>query len=78
MEAEIGLTKAAAGLIASANFLGYLLGALGASWRALPGESHTWFVAALGLSALTTGLMGVAADCIRTHRCRSNPTPRCA
>ncbi len=36
MEAGIGLTKAEAGLIAPANFLGYLLGALGASWQALP------------------------------------------
>ncbi len=60
MEAGIGLTKAEAGLIASANFLGYLLGALGASWQALPGERRTWLVAALGLSTLTTGLMGLA------------------
>ena len=59
MEAGIGLTKAEAGLIASANFLGYLLGALGASWHALPGERRTWLVAALGLSTLTTGLMGL-------------------
>ncbi len=60
MEAGIGLTKAEAGLIASANFLGYLLGALGASWQALPGERRTWLVATLGLSTLTTGLMGFA------------------
>ena len=60
MEAGIGLTKAEAGLIASANYLGYLLGALGASWRTLPGDRRTWFVAALGLSALTTGVMGLA------------------
>lgn len=60
MEAGIGLTKAEAGLIASANFLGYLMGALGASWQALRGEQRTWLVVALGLSTLTTGLMGLA------------------
>ena len=59
MEAGIGFTKAEAGLIASANFLGYLLGALGASWQALPGERRTWLVVTLGLSTLTTGLMGL-------------------
>ena len=37
MEESLGLTKAEAGVIASANFLGYLLGALAASLAALPG-----------------------------------------
>ena len=60
MEVGIGLTKAEAGLIASANFVGYLLGALGASWQALPGERRTWLLVTLGLSTLTTGLMGFA------------------
>ena len=60
MEVGIGLTKAEAGLIASANFVGYLLGALGASWQALQGERRTWLLVTLGLSTLTTGLMGFA------------------
>ncbi len=34
---SLGLTKADAGVIASANFLGYLLGALGAAMVPLPG-----------------------------------------
>ncbi len=58
MEEGLGLTKAEAGMIASANFLGYLLGALAASLAALPGGRRAWFLGALALSALSTGIMG--------------------
>lgn len=59
MEQGLGLTKAEAGWIASANFLGYLLGALAASRSHLPGGQRAWFLAALALSALTTLAMGL-------------------
>ncbi len=62
MAAGLGLTKSAAGLIASANFLGYLVGALAAAAQALPGSRRAWFLAALALSALSTGAMGLVAS----------------
>ncbi|MCZ6556313.1 MAG: YbfB/YjiJ family MFS transporter, partial [SAR324 cluster bacterium] len=43
----LGLSKAEGGLLASANFLGYLLGALAASAVALPGGQRGWFLSAL-------------------------------
>ncbi|MCZ6842213.1 MAG: YbfB/YjiJ family MFS transporter, partial [SAR324 cluster bacterium] len=55
----LGLSKAEGGLLASANFLGYLLGALAASAVALPGGQRGWFLSALALSALTTAAMGI-------------------
>ena len=42
MSAGLDLAKSEAGLIASANFLGYLLGALAAAWRAVPGNAHSY------------------------------------
>ena len=54
----LNLSPSHAGLIASANFLGYLLGALAASFGALPGAPRTWFLTALLISAITTGAMG--------------------
>jgi predicted MFS family arabinose efflux permease len=62
MEESLGLTKAESGLLASANFLGYLLGALGASSPALPGGRRNWFLGALAVSALTTGAMGASSS----------------
>ena len=50
---DLGLSKSDAGLIASANFLGYLIGALAASSSSLPGSRRTWFFAALAISALS-------------------------
>ena len=60
MVESLGLTKAEAGVIASANFLGYLLGALAAAKAVLPGGRRRWFLAALAVSALSTGAMGLA------------------
>ncbi len=57
----LGLTKADGGLIASANFLGYLLGALAASAARLPGGRRTWFLASVAVSGLTTGAMGAVS-----------------
>jgi len=58
----VPLTQAEAGVIASANFLGYLLGTLAAALGHLPGGRRVWFLAALGLSALSTGAMGLTAS----------------
>jgi predicted MFS family arabinose efflux permease len=58
----LGLTKAEGGLIASANFLGYLCGALAASAARLPGGRRAWFLASLAVSGLTTGAMGVVSS----------------
>jgi predicted MFS family arabinose efflux permease len=58
MAEGLGLSKSQAGLIASANFLGYMLGALGASSSALPGGRRAWALGALALSAFSTGAMG--------------------
>ena len=62
MEEALGLTKPQAGIIASVNFLGYLLGALAAARSALPGGRRAWFLGALGISAVTTGAMGLTAS----------------
>lgn len=58
MNAALGLSNTTAGLIASANFLGYLAGALLAAVPALQGSRRTWLIAALGVSGLTTGVVG--------------------
>jgi predicted MFS family arabinose efflux permease len=58
----LGLSKATAGLIASANFAGYLVGALGAARTTLPGSRRTWLLVALVLSAATTFGMGFSGS----------------
>jgi predicted MFS family arabinose efflux permease len=58
MEA-LGLTETQAGLIASANFGGYLVGALLAATPLLTGSRRNWLLGALGASALTTGAMAL-------------------
>lgn len=57
MSASVPLGPADAGLIASANFLGYLAGAFAASLGFLPGSHRAWFLGALAVSALTTAAM---------------------
>jgi len=54
MVAELGLTKTEAGLIASANFLGYLVGALAAAaWRGRV-DQRGQMLAALAAGVVTT------------------------
>ena len=59
MEEGFGLAKDEAGLIASDNFLDYLLCALAAAKTQLPGSRRAWFLAALGASAATTAAMAL-------------------
>lgn len=62
MNADLGLSAAEGGLIASANFLGYLLGAVAASSSRLPGGQRGWLLAGLALGALTTGAMALGSS----------------
>ncbi len=62
MTESLGLTQGEAGLIASANFLGYLLGALMAATPGLPGSRRVWLLGALAASAASTGGMGLVAS----------------
>ncbi|MEM8842398.1 MAG: YbfB/YjiJ family MFS transporter, partial [Pseudomonadota bacterium] len=57
MGAEAGLGPQAAGWVASANFAGYLAGALIAALPGFSARARAWMAAALALSALTTALM---------------------
>jgi MFS family permease len=57
MAESLHLTKGEAGLIASANFLGYLAGAVAAACPRLRGNPRAWLLAALAVSAITTGAM---------------------
>lgn len=59
MAEGVPLSAANAGLIASSNFLGYLVGALAGSLGRLPGSPRTWFLSALLASAATTIAMGL-------------------
>lgn len=60
MVEALGLSKSAAGLVASANFLGYLAGALLAAVR-LPGSRRAWLLGALAVNALCLAAMAGAA-----------------
>jgi predicted MFS family arabinose efflux permease len=57
MVEALGWTRFTAGLVASANFAGYLVGALLAA-GSLPGPRRLWLIGALLASTVTTGLMG--------------------
>ncbi len=60
MVEALHLSKSQAGLIASANFIGYLAGALLAAMR-LPGTRRTWLLCSLAVNAICLAAMGFAA-----------------
>jgi predicted MFS family arabinose efflux permease len=62
MVEALGLSKSTAGLIASANYLGYLIGALLAAAPTLAGSRRLWLLGSLAASALTTAGMGLTAS----------------
>lgn len=62
MVEALDLTKAQAGFIASANFGGYLGGALLAATSLLPGSRRAWLLGALAVSALSTGAMALVSS----------------
>jgi predicted MFS family arabinose efflux permease len=64
MLAALGLSKSTAGLIASANFAGYLAGALGATRATLPWSRRAWLLGALLASAATTAAMGLTTSIV--------------
>src|SRR6266436_1855745 len=54
MVEALSLSKSQAGLIASANFVGYLAGALVAA-LSLPGSRRAWLMGSLAVNALCLG-----------------------
>lgn len=61
MSDATGMSAHQAGLIASANFAGYLAGALLAALPGLPGNPRVWMLTALAASAVTTACMAFDA-----------------
>ena len=59
MAEALDLAPAESGLVASANLLGHLVGALAAAWVHMPGGRGPWLLGALALSAATTAAMGL-------------------
>src|SRR5262249_12434925 len=59
MIGQLGLSKGQAGLIAGANFAGYLAGAVAAASPYLPAKMRSWMLWSLALSAFTTAMMGL-------------------
>jgi predicted MFS family arabinose efflux permease len=60
MAEDLGMSKSMAGFLASANFLGYLAGALLAATSLIAGSRRRWLLSALAVSGVTTGLMALA------------------
>ena len=60
MSEALDLTPAESGIVASANLLGHLVGALAAAWVRMPGGRRCWLLGALAVSAGTTAAMGLA------------------
>jgi predicted MFS family arabinose efflux permease len=59
MIAALGWSKSDAGLVVSANFLGYLIGAFAAGSRVFASDPRRWMMAGLAVSAATTAATGL-------------------
>jgi MFS family permease len=64
MVEALGLHNSAAGVIASANYLGYLVGAGLAASPLLPGPRRVWLLSSLAVSTATTAGMGLAGTMV--------------
>jgi predicted MFS family arabinose efflux permease len=64
MMSALGWSKSDAGLVASANLLGYFAGALLAGWPFAVARPRFWLLAALAISAVSTAAMGLASDIV--------------
>jgi predicted MFS family arabinose efflux permease len=62
MLASLGWSKSDAGLVASANFLGYFIGALLAGRPFAVAKPRLWLLTALAISALSTAAMAIPSD----------------
>jgi predicted MFS family arabinose efflux permease len=62
MLGALGWSKSDAGLVASANFLGYFVGALLAGHPTVAARPRPWLLAALAISAASTAGMAVPSD----------------
>ncbi len=58
MADDLGFNQSTMGLIASANFAGYLIGAILASKQNIPGDAKTWLLVSLIASAISTAVTG--------------------
>ena len=62
MSDALALSEAQAGLIAAANFFGYLAGALAGATGLLSGNRRRWLLWALAVSAASTGAMALSVS----------------
>lgn len=62
MQAALGLSQSAAGLIAAANFAGYLVGALAVARPGWLGMRRIWLLGGLIASGVTTGAMALTTS----------------
>lgn len=62
MVEDLRMTTGSAGLLASANFAGYLVGALAAATRLVSRSRRRWLLVGLSVSALTTGAMALPSS----------------
>jgi predicted MFS family arabinose efflux permease len=62
MLGALGWSKSDAGLVASANFLGYFVGALLAGHPLVAARQRSWLLAALAISAASTAAMAAPSD----------------